>query len=168
MTSLHNPIQPTGPEALSRRRWLATGALGLAMALGAGQAGAQALSNKPLRVLVGYSAGGAVDAMARLLAQGLATELNQQVVVENRAGASGLIAADLVSRSPADGHTLLLGESGLLIASLLQPGQRLDPLNALVPVAGLFTTPLMIVANNDFPARNPKELVAALKQKGLL
>lgn len=165
MTSLHTRIHSTEPSALSRRRWLTTGALGLALALCAGQAAAQALSSKPLRVLVGYSAGGAVDAMARLLAQGLATELNLQVVVENRAGASGLIAADLVSRSAADGHTLLLGESGLLIASLLQPGQRLDPLKSFTPVAGLFTTPLMIVANNDFPARNPKELVAALKAK---
>lgn len=165
MTSLHTRIHSTEPSALSRRRWLTTGALGLALALCAGQAAAQTLSSKPLRVLVGYSAGGAVDAMARLLAQGLATELNLQVVVENRAGASGLIAADLVSRSAADGHTLLLGESGLLIASLLQPGQRLDPLKSFAPVAGLFTTPLMIVANNDFPARNPRELVAALKAK---
>lgn len=150
---------------LARRRGLVLGAFGLALGLSTGQVAAQTFPNKPLRVLVGYSAGGAVDAMARLLAQGLSAELGQQVVVENRAGASGLIAAEAVSRSAADGYTLLLGESGLLIASHLQPGQRLDPLKAFVPVAGLFTTPLMIVANNDFPARNPKELVAALKAR---
>ncbi|PZO20084.1 MAG: ABC transporter substrate-binding protein [Burkholderiales bacterium] len=150
---------------LSRRRGLVLGAFGLALGLGTGQVAAQTFPNKPLRLLVGYSAGGAVDAMARLLAQGLSAELGQQVVVDNRAGASGLIAAEAVSRSAADGYTLLLGESGLLIASHLQPGQRLDPLKSFAPVAGLFTTPLMIVANNDFPARNPKELVAALKAR---
>lgn len=134
-------------------------------ALGVGPAQAQAFPNKPLRIFVGYSAGGGVDAMARLLATGLQAQLGQQVIVENRAGASGLIAAEAVSKSPADGYTLMLGETGMLIASLLRGGKGIDPLKALTPVSGLFVSPLMIVANNDLPIRNPQELVAQLKAR---
>ena len=134
-------------------------------ALGLGSARAQAFPNKPLRIFVGYSAGGGVDAMARLLATGLQAQLGQQVIVENRAGASGLIAAEAVSKSPADGYTLMLGETGLLIASLLRGGKGIDPLKALAPVSGLFVSPLMIVAHNGLPMRNPQELVAELKAR---
>lgn len=129
----------------------------------AGTTAAQGFPSKPVRIFVGYSAGGGVDAMARLLATGLAAQLGQQVIVENRAGASGMIAAEAVVGSATDGHTLLLGESGLLIASLLRPGRGVDPLKALAPVAGLFVSPLMIVANNQLPIRNPQELIAELK-----
>ena len=84
-----------------------------APALAAPFAAAQAFPNKPVRVMVGYAAGGGVDAMARMLAQRLAPVLGQQVVVENRAGASGMIAAEAVARSAPDGYTLLMGESGI-------------------------------------------------------
>jgi tripartite-type tricarboxylate transporter receptor subunit TctC len=85
------------------------------------------------------------------------------VVVENRAGASGLIAADTVARSAPDGYTLLMGESGMLITAQLQPRANLDPLKAFTPVAGTFIAPLMIVVNNNLPAADPKQLVALLK-----
>lgn len=137
--------------------------LAAALAAAAPLASAQAFPNKPVRVLVGYSAGGGVDAVARMLAQRLPAVLGQQVVVENRAGASGMIAAELVAQAPADGYTLLLGESGMLITSLLQPRPNVDPVKSFTPVAGAFVLPLMIVANNDLPASNPKELVALLK-----
>ncbi len=119
--------------------------------------------NKPIRLLVGYSAGGGVDAMARLLAPRLSTLLGQQVIVDNRTGAAGLIAADAVSKAPADGYTLMLADSSLLIAKLLNPKLALDPLTAFTPVAGAFDLPLVIVVNNSFPATTPKELVATLK-----
>ncbi|HEX2547570.1 MAG TPA: tripartite tricarboxylate transporter substrate binding protein [Ramlibacter sp.] len=136
----------------------------LAAAAAAPLARAQgAFPNKPLRMLVGYSAGGGVDAMARMLAQRLPGALGQQVVVENRAGASGMIAAEAVAKSPPDGYTLLMGETGMLITSQLQPRAGLDPLKAFTPVAGAFLAPLMIVANNNVAAGNPKELVALLK-----
>ena len=144
--------------SLPRRALLAAG-----LALAAPLAFAQAYPNKPVRLLVGYNAGGGVDAMARMLAQRLSTVLGQQVVVENRSGASGMIAADLVAKSPADGYTLLMGESGMLINSILQPRPGLDPIKSFTPVAGTFVAPLLIVANSNFPANNPKELVAALK-----
>lgn len=137
--------------------------IGAAATLAAGAVRAQ--GSGPLRILVGYSAGGGVDAMARLLATGLGKVLGQQVIVENKAGASGMIAADLVSKAPADGQTVLLGETGLLITRLLRPNAGIDPLRALRPVAGLFVSPLVIVANKDLPITDPKSLVAELKAR---
>ncbi len=145
---------------LSRRALIAA-----AVALAAPFAGAQSFPEKPVRLLVGYNAGGGVDAMARLLSSRLSTVLGQQVVVENRSGASGMIAAELVANSPADGYTLLMGESGMLITSLMQPRANLDPLKSFTPVAGAFVTPLLVVANNNLPAANPKELVSLIKSK---
>lgn len=143
-----------------RRKLLLAATLGLACV---GAAQAQAYPTKPVRILVGFSAGGGVDTMARLLATYLSSALGQQVVVENRAGASGLIAGDAVAKAAPDGYTLLIGESGLLIAPHLQMNMSFDPIKGLAPVAGLFFSPLMIVANNDVPVRNPKELLALLK-----
>ncbi len=128
-------------------------------------ANAQTWPNKPLRLIVGYSPGGAVDAMARLLATRLTEPLSQQVIVENRTGASGMIAADAVAKSAPDGHTLMLADSSVLIARLINPKVTFDPTTALAPVAGAFYTPLMVVANNDFPAQDAKTLVQALKSK---
>jgi tripartite-type tricarboxylate transporter receptor subunit TctC len=126
-------------------------------------ASAQTYPAKPIRLMVGYAAGGGVDAMARMLAARLPALLGQQVVVENRAGASGVIAAELVAKSAPDGYTLLVGESALLIAPYLQPKMTLDPLKAFTPVAGLFLAPLMIVTGNAVPATTPQELIALLK-----
>ena len=145
---------------LSRRALIAA-----TLALAAPFAGAQSFPEKPIRLLVGYNAGGGVDAMARLLSSRLSTVLGQQVVVENRSGASGMIAAELVANSPADGYTLLMGESGMIITSLMQPRANLDPLKSFTPVAGAFVTPLLVVANNNLPAANPKELVALIKSR---
>ncbi len=143
------------------RRTLLAAALALAAPLASAQSD---YPNKPVRLLVGYSAGGGVDALARMLSTRLPAVLGQQVVVENRAGATGMIAAEAVARAPADGYTLLMGESGLLIAPHLQAKVPVDPLKALVPVAGTFVAPLMIVANNNLPATQPAELVALLKK----
>lgn len=139
----------------------------LALALAATTLGtsawAQAWPNKPVRLVVGYSAGGGVDAMARLLAPRLSALLGQQVVVDNRTGAAGLIAGDMVARAAPDGYTLMLGDSSLLIAQHLQPRMSFDPIKGFTPVASVFTLPLVIVANNDVPAKTPAEFVKLLK-----
>jgi len=146
-------------NALPRRRSILLAAvLGLSVT-----AQAQTFPDKPIRILVGYSAGGGVDTMARLIAPYLTTQLGQQIVVENRAGAAGLIAGDAVAKATPDGYTLLLGESGLLIAQHLQPSMTFDPIKSFAPVAGLFFSPLMIIAGNQVPAKNAKELIALLK-----
>lgn len=155
----------TTPTILRRRRQalrVAT-ALGLAGLLASPVAWAQKYPDKPIRLIVGYSAGGGVDAVARLLSARLPAVLGQQVLVENRTGATGLIAADLVAKAPPDGYTLMMGDSALLIAKLLQPKIAIDPLTSFKPVAGAFVSPLMIVTGNDFPAKTPAEFVAQLK-----
>src|SRR5512134_1062956 len=124
---------------------------------------AQTYPAKPIRLLVGYSAGGGVDAMARLLASRMSTLLGQQVVVENRTGATSLIAAEVTRQSAPDGYTLMLADSALLIAPHLQKKSELDPLKSFTPVAAVFSMPLMIITGNDFPARTPKELVTLIQ-----
>ncbi|VTU27622.1 Argininosuccinate lyase [Variovorax sp. SRS16] len=147
----------------SRRTMLALGAA--LLAAGATLAHAQTYPERPIRLLVGYSAGGGVDAVARLLAPRLSALLGQQVVVENRAGAAGVIAGDAVAKAAPDGYTLLLGDSSTLIAKYMQPKLAFDPIKSFTPIAGVFKSPLLIVANNDFPAKTPRELVAALQAR---
>ena len=148
-------------KSTSTRRALLAATLALAAPFASAQSD---FPNKPIRLLVGYSAGGGVDALARMLSTRLPAVLGQQVIVENRAGATGMIAADLVARAAPDGYTLLMGESGLLVAPHLQARVPIDPLKALTPVAGAFVAPLLIVTNNNLPAATPAELAALLKK----
>jgi len=155
--------QANRPERRHALRAMAALGFAGAFALAAPVARAQKYPDKPIRLVVGYSAGGGVDAVARLLGVRLSAVLGQQVLVENRTGATGLIAAEFVAKAPPDGYTLMMGDSALLIAKLLQPKIGIDPLTSFKPVAGAFISPLMIVANNDFPAKTPAELVKELK-----
>ncbi|SFB79477.1 Tripartite-type tricarboxylate transporter, receptor component TctC [Polaromonas sp. OV174] len=145
------------------RRKLLLASLAALATLAGGAAQAQSYPNKPIRLLVGYTAGGGVDAMARMLAPRLSTLLGQPVVVENRSGASGLIAGDATARATPDGYTLMLADSSILIAQYLQPRMTFDPVKSFTPVASLFTLPLVIITGNNFPAKTPKEFVALLK-----
>src|SRR4051794_9156454 len=124
-------------ENIARRSLLAAG---LAAAAGARAQGAG--PSRPVRLLVGYAAGGGVDAMARMLSTRLPPLVGQQVLVDNRAGATGAIAADAVAKAAPDGTTLLVGETAMLIAPQL--GQRVpyDPIASFTPVAGAFQAPL--------------------------
>ena len=90
------------------RLWLA----GLALVLAAASASSQQFPNKPIRLIVPYPAGGATDVVARLIAERMSEDLGQQIVVENRPGAGTMIGASAVARSPADGYTLLMGDTG--------------------------------------------------------
>ncbi|MDB5947302.1 MAG: transporter substrate-binding protein [Ramlibacter sp.] len=138
---------------------IAAGAYGQAASSGS----TQGFPMRPIRLLVGYSAGGGVDAMARLIAPRLSAQLGQQVIVDNRAGASGSIAADAVARAAPDGYTLFLGDSATLIAQHMQAKLPFDPITSFTPVAGVFSMPLVIITSNAFPAKTPREFVAALK-----
>ena len=138
-------------------------AAGNALAQAAAASAGTAWPVRPIRLLVGYSAGGGVDAMARLIAPRLSAQLGQQVIVDNRAGASGSIAADAVAKAAPDGYTLFLGDSATLIAQHMQARLPFDPIRSFTPVAGMFSMPLVIVTSNDFPAKTPREFVAALR-----
>lgn len=159
MTTPDRRRHTDGPRAFIARLLVAL----LATAAFVDAAVAQVYPDKPIRLLVGYPAGGGVDAMARLLAPRLEAELGQSIIVENRTGASGSIAAGFVVKAAPDGYTLFLGESATLIAPYLNLPLSFDPVKSFAPVAGLFRLPLVVIAGNDFKATNPREMVAALK-----
>ena len=134
-----------------------------AMTLLATSAHAQVWPSKPIRLLVGYPAGGGMDGIARVYAQKLSDELGQQLLVENRPGASGAIAADLAAKAAPDGYSLYLGESGYLILSTLSTRLTTDLLKNFVPVAPVSSLPLLFATALDFPAKNVRELIAIVK-----
>jgi tripartite-type tricarboxylate transporter receptor subunit TctC len=116
---------------------------------------------RPVRVIVPFAAGGSTDTVARVLAEKLGTRLGQPVVVENRAGAGGIIGTELAARSPADGYTLLVGTSSTMaIAPHLYSKLSFDPARDFVPVVLLGTADVMVVVNTQIPARTVGELLA--------
>lgn len=126
---------------------------------------ASAYPNKPVRIMVGASAGGGTDIIARMLAEKFTDVLRGTFVVENRPGASNTIAADLTAKASADGHTLLVAtNTGQAIAPHLIK-LAFDPIKDLVPIALIVTVPNVLVVGNDVPAKNVLDLVALMKAK---
>ena len=128
--------------------------LGCALAL---QAVAQGYPSKPIRLLVGYPPGGSGDFTTRIIGDELAKELGAAVVVENRPGAGGNIAAEVVAKSPPDGYTLLNGNNHAINLTLYKnPGYRDED---FAPITKVAAGPTVIVVNNNLPVRNLKELI---------
>jgi tripartite-type tricarboxylate transporter receptor subunit TctC len=133
-------------------------------AAGASAAHATGFPEKPLRMLVGFSAGGGTDVVARILAQKMSETIGQWVVVENRSGASGLIAADAVAKSPADGYTLMMGsQTTLAVAPRLYRKAALETRRDFAGIAMAGISPLILVAHPAFPAHSVSELIAMAK-----
>ena len=128
-----------------------------------GLAFAQTYPAKPVRMVVGYSAGGGADALARLVAARMSESLGQQVFVENRPGAGATIAASAVASSAPDGYTLFFADTALLIAPSIYQKLGFDPVKSFAPVSGACTTPLVIVVNTALQAQTIGELIALLK-----
>lgn len=124
---------------------------------------AQQYPAKPLRMLVGYSAGGGADALARLIAAKIADGLGQQVLVENRPGAGATIAAAAVASSLPDGYTIFFADTALLIAPAIYQKLSFDSVKSFAPVSGACTTPLVIAVNNEVKAASVAELISTLK-----
>jgi tripartite-type tricarboxylate transporter receptor subunit TctC len=120
--------------------------------------------SKPIRLYVGFPASGGPDLIARLVGAKLAESWGQPVVVENRPGASGSIAADLAAKAAPDGYTLLLSSSGpMTLNTLIMPALRYDALRDFAPVATFGLFPLLLAVHPDLPVRTPGELVAHAK-----
>ena len=121
---------------------------------------------KPIRLLVGFPGGSSPDAVARILAEPLGKALGQPVIVDNRPGASGNIAADMVARS-TDDHTLgVMINGNLTIAKLLNPRTAYDPAKDLAPISLVATAPLVLCAPANAPGGTAKEFMAAARQAG--
>jgi tripartite-type tricarboxylate transporter receptor subunit TctC len=136
-----------------------------AFSLNAHSAHAQNYPSKPIRVVVPYAAGGAVDALARIIAAKLQENIGQPVLVENRAGAGGNTGADQVAKSPPDGYTILQNTNGQAISPALYRSLPFDPLKDFIPVIQLVGTSTVLVANPKFPAKSLKDLIALAKAK---
>jgi tripartite-type tricarboxylate transporter receptor subunit TctC len=148
---------------LTRRHLLAGAA-----ALAAGVRGASAQSNyanRPIHILVGYAAGGGVDIVARLLQEPMKAALGQPIVIENRTGASAMLATGAVAKAPPDGYMLLMAASGEVAINhfLFKEKMAYDPVKELVPVAMIGSVPCVVVVADATPVRNPKELIAYAK-----
>ena len=116
---------------------------------------------KPIKIVVPYPPGGSTDVVARLIGQKLQENWKQPVVVENRAGASGMIGADFVAKSAPDGYTLLLAASGPQAVNIsLFPKIPYDPVKDFVPITLVVTLPLLMVAPASLPANNAREFIA--------
>ncbi len=120
--------------------------------------------NKPIRLVVGFAAGGISDVLGRALAARLSANVGQSVLVENRAGAGTTIAADFIAKSPPDGYTLFLQDiTSHAINASLYPKLPYDSVKDFTPIALVASTPLMLVVHPSTSARTVKELVAMLK-----
>jgi tripartite-type tricarboxylate transporter receptor subunit TctC len=128
-------------------------------------AAAQSFPAKPIRVLVGFSAGGAPDIIARMLGVKLHEGLGQPIVIENRPGAAGNIAADLLAKSPADGYTLLMGNVSLTISTHATPRPPFDPVHDIDPVGMVASLPLMLVVHSGVPVQSMRELIEYAKTR---
>lgn len=148
-----------------QRRSVLKAAAGAAATIGVPQLRAQgAWPTGPVRIVVGFPPGGGTDALARVVGQKLTTMWGQTVIVENRAGAAGVIAAEYVSLQPSDGYTLLMAHiNSHGIAPSLQPKLRYNAERDFVPIELVGVTPNLLIANPAQPAKTVKDIVALCK-----
>lgn len=135
----------------------------LVLACAGGSCAAAGFPDKVVKMIVGYGPGSSTDIVGRIVAQGLAELWAQPVVVENRAGAAGNIAADMVAKSPADGYTLLFAQNGLAISVAANSNLPFNGQKDLIPVAAVTGTPHILVVNPASPYKSVADLVAAAR-----
>jgi tripartite-type tricarboxylate transporter receptor subunit TctC len=121
--------------------------------------------SKPIRIVIGYSAGGGNDIIVRVMTPEMSKSLGQPVIVENKPGAQSIIAADLVAKSPPDGYTILMGPSGpMTINPATYSKLPYSPLRDFVPISMICSFPLIVAVNPQLPIRNVKELIDYAKK----
>jgi tripartite-type tricarboxylate transporter receptor subunit TctC len=147
-----------------QRRHLVFAAMLLCFAWGSAMAQTPA-ANTQIRILVGAPAGGSTDTMARVVAHAMGQQLGRTVVVENRAGAGGNLAAEAVARAAPDGQTLLMSFTSHAINASLYPRLSFDPVKDFTPLTLVSTSPSVLVAHPSLPANNVAELIALAKSK---
>ena len=137
----------------------------IALALAATTASAQQYPAKPIRIIVPTAAGGTGDSLARFVAEQLTTSLKQQVVVENRPGAGGLIGAATIAQATPDGYTLGIASTAHVVAPLLQVKPPYRPIDDFTPIALLTSLPAVIVTTGSLPVKSVQELIALAKSR---
>jgi tripartite-type tricarboxylate transporter receptor subunit TctC len=148
---------------LPRREFLRLSATAIALPAAARLAWAETYPARPVHIIVGFAAGGPNDISARLIAQWLSERLGQQFVVENRPGAGGNVATELVVRAPADGYTLLLVPAPAAINATLYDNLNFNFIRDIAPIAGILRVPEVMVVNPAVPANTVPEFIAYAK-----
>jgi len=155
------------PRALLIRFAMTVSVLTTALFLLAGQAAAQSWPNRPIRLVVPYVPGGATDLVSRIVGEQLTARLGQQVVVDNRPGATGTIAFTGVAAAEADGYTMITTADSLTVVPFSYKNLKFDPRTSFAPISTMSTQPLVLAVHSAVPARNVKEFVALAKTKSL-
>ena len=137
----------------------------LLAAVSATSALAQNYPNRPIKLVVASSPGGSSDILGRLTAAKMTDGLKQQVVVENRAGASGVIGVDVVAKAPPDGYTLVITQTSLAINPSMIKKMPYEAMRDLAPISEIVTAPNVLVVHPSVPAKTVKELIAVAKSK---
>jgi tripartite-type tricarboxylate transporter receptor subunit TctC len=140
-------------------------AAGLLLAWSACAAWGQAWPSKPIRMVVAFPPGGPTDIVSRVIAQRLSEQLGQQVIIDNKPGAGGNIAAELIANAPADGHTLFYNTSAVVIGPALYSKVNYDTLKDFAPVALTASVPMVLAVNPNLPARSVKEFLDLARSK---
>ena len=122
-----------------------------------------AYPDKPIKMMIGYAPGSSTDIVGRMIANDLSLALKQPVIVENRGGAAGSLAADAVAKSAPDGYTILFAQNGLAINVAANPRLPFNGQKDLLPVVGVAATPHILIVNNNSPAKSVADLIAMLK-----
>ena len=121
---------------------------------------AEPYPSRPIRLVVGYPPGGIADLSARLVAEGLREKFNQPVIVENKPGANGVIGVRELVKSDADGYTLMIAPSALLINYAMEANPPFDVMRDMVPIAGVAEYPTAMVVNKNMPVNSVQEFIA--------
>jgi tripartite-type tricarboxylate transporter receptor subunit TctC len=150
---------------ISRRTWIAAAAVAGAAATWPAQAQNADYPTKPIKLVVGYAAGGATDVIARLIGPKLAEGLGQTVLIDNRAGANSNVGAELVARSPADGYSLYVFTIANTINATLYDKLGYDPQKDFEPIGLIAKVPNILVVNNNVPVKTLAEYVAYAKSQ---
>jgi tripartite-type tricarboxylate transporter receptor subunit TctC len=131
----------------------------------ASAARAQEYPTKPIRIVVGFAAGGPTDVIARIIAQDITAMWGQSVVVDNRTGANSLIATETVAQAPADGYTLLFASLSHNVNAILLPKVQYGPLKSFAPISLAAVLPLLLIAKPDAPFNSVQDLIIQAKAK---
>jgi tripartite-type tricarboxylate transporter receptor subunit TctC len=131
-----------------------------------GAAAAQAnYPDRPIRLVIGFAAGGPTDVIGRIVAQDMSATLGQSIVVENRTGANAQLATEAVSRADPDGYTLLFASLSHIVNFLIVPNAKYHPLNDFIPISNAAVLPMLVVTASSAPYSTLGDLITAAKQK---
>ena len=140
-------------------------AVAVAAATYAAPAAAEDWPSKPIRIMVGFGAGGGTDVATRIIAEPLGEVLGQRIVVENKPGAGGTIAGDLIAKSTKDGYNALMISTGHTVSAAMIKSQNYDAVKDFAPVGIFANSAVAIVVPKDFPASDLKGLIAVIKKE---